>query len=252
MDLVSLLPADFTLLAFALSFALILVAAFVRAFSGFGFALLAVPGLVMLMEPIQAVPICLLLQLGAGLGMVPSTWKQMDFSSLRLLLPGGLLLTPVGALLLAVIDPTALKLLICAIVMIIALLLWRGFALKKRPGPVGSFAAGASAGLLGGLAAIPGPPVVLFYLSAPGDHRTSRASLNGFFLAINLLAVLTLLLKDAFDMHVLVWSLLLAPAMLIGTLLGHHGFNRADAGLFRRIAVGLLFVTGAIGFATAL
>ncbi|KZD11944.1 sulfite exporter TauE/SafE family protein [Oceanibaculum pacificum] len=247
-----LLPADITPIPFALSFLLILVAAFVRAFSGFGFALLAVPGLVMIMEPVQAVPICLLLQLGAGIGMIPSTWKQMDMGSLKLLLPGGILLTPVGALLLAFVDPVALKLLICAIVMAIALLLWRGFALKRRPGALGSLLAGGSAGLLGGLAAIPGPPVVLFYLSAPGDHTASRASLNGFFLAVNALAVATLLLNGAFGVHAIFWSALLAPAMLLGSLLGHHGFNRADPALFRRVAIGLLFVTGALGFATAL
>ena len=245
------IPDDLTVATYGFAFILILAASFLRAFTGFGFALLAVPGLMLLMPPIAAVPIAMLLQLGAATVMVPSTRKEMDWRSLRLLLPGGLLLTPVGALLLAVVDPTLLKLAICVIVMLIALALWRGFRLKRAPGRIGSFLAGASAGFLGGLAAIPGPPVILFYLSAPGNHASTRASLNGFFLALNILAVGTLALKGVFDMPIVIWALALAPAMLLGSWLGSAGFRRADPALFRTVAVSLLFVTGAAGIASA-
>lgn len=246
------IPDDLTLAGYAFAFGLILAAAFLRAFTGFGFALLAVPGLMLLMPPVAAVPIAMLLQLGAATAMVPSTRKEMDWRSLRLLLPGGLLLTPVGALMLAIVDPTLLKLAICAVVMLIALALWRGFRLKQAPGPVGSFLAGASAGFLGGLAAIPGPPVILFYLSAPGNHASTRASLNGFFLILNILAVSTLALKGAFDLHAIAWAAALGPAMLLGSWLGSVGFRRADPALSRTVAVSLLFVTGAAGIASAL
>lgn len=245
------IPDDLTIAAYGFAFILILAASFLRAFTGFGFALLAVPGLMLLMPPVAAVPIALLLQLSAAAAMVPSTRKEMDWRSLRLLLPGGLLLTPVGALMLAIVDTTLLKLAICIIVMLIALALWRGFRLKRAPGPIGSFLAGASAGFLGGLAAIPGPPVILFYLSAPGNHASTRASLNGFFLVLNILAVGTLALKGAFDLHAIVWAAALGPAMLLGSWLGSAGFRRADPALFRTVAIGLLFVTGAAGIASS-
>ena len=207
------IPDDLTVAAYGFAFVLILAASFLRAFTGFGFALLAVPGLMLLMPPVAAVPIAMLLQLGAAAAMVPSTRKEMDWRSLRLLR--------------------------------------RGFRLKRAPGPLGSFLAGASAGFLGGLAAIPGPPVILFYLSAPGNHASTRASLNGFFLILNILAVGTLALKGAFDLHAIAWAAALGPAMLLGSWLGSAGFRRADPALFRTVAVGLLFVTGAAGIASS-
>ena len=39
--------------------------------------------------------------------------------------------------------------------------------------------------------------------------------------------------------------------MLLGSWLGSAGFRRADPALFRTVAVGLLFVTGAAGIASS-
>ena len=56
-------------------------------------------------------------------------------------------------------------------VLIAAILLTQGYALKSLPGPAATFATGTASGLLNGSFGIGGPPVILFSSVHPPVRR---------------------------------------------------------------------------------
>ena len=63
----------------------VFIAALVRGYSGFGFSALTIASLSILIAPAKIVPVILLVEIVAGIGMLPSVWKHIDWRQLRLI-----------------------------------------------------------------------------------------------------------------------------------------------------------------------
>ncbi|MBU0726973.1 MAG: sulfite exporter TauE/SafE family protein [Alphaproteobacteria bacterium] len=248
----ALLPEALTPLSFALVFLVVTFAAVVRAFTGFGFALLAIPALVLILPPTQVVPFIFILEIGISMILLPHLWREVDMRGLRWLLPGALIATPFGGLLLLALSAEALRLGIGLVVLSAALLMWRGLSFRKAPGPLAALATGGLSGILNGAAGIPGPPVVLFYLSTPAANAVSRASLIAYFAIIDILGVAVAAYNGLVDGETLRWVLWLVPATVLGSVIGQYAFRRANPGLFRPIVLLVLLATGLAGAVKAM
>ncbi|KZD11945.1 sulfite exporter TauE/SafE family protein [Oceanibaculum pacificum] len=245
--MLSLLPATLDPLTFAGVFLVVTCAAIVRAFTGFGFALLAIPILVFFLPPAQVVPFIFILEIAISLTLLPKLWREVDLRGLRWLLPGAVIATPFGGILLLALSAESLRLAIGLVVLAAALLMWRGLSFKSTPGPGAALATGAFSGLLNGAAGIPGPPVVLFYLSTPAGAAVSRASLIAYFFVTDAMGLAVAGYNGLVDGETLRWTLWLTPAMLLGSVIGQAAFSRADPALFRRIVLLVLLLTGLAG-----
>lgn len=228
------------LLGLVLFGAAILGASVLRGFSGFGFALAAVPLVAMLMAPARAVTIVVLVQAIMG---GRDVWQQralVDRPGLYRLAAGALVGTPFGVAGLLLLDATTTRLLIAAIVSIGVVLLLR----PQRPHAQArlglALPSGIVAGLFGGLAAMPGPPAIAYYLSGPTAPATVRASLLVFFFVTSLLALPGLILGDLVDRESLLLALVALPLLLGGTAIGTHLFKRAPARFYRPVALACL------------
>lgn len=244
--------AGLDLLLLSLALAVVLAAAFVRGYSGFGFPLLAVPALTLVLPPDQVVPIMFLVEMAIAALLLPSAWGAVDWRSLRWILPAALLCLPFGGFLLLVVPAAWMALAIAALVLAFALLFWRGYALKRQPGAPLSLAAGAASGLLGGAAAIPGPPVILFYFSSPGTAAVSRASLILYFAVIDVVGLAVMAWNGLVTEATLIWAALLVLPVCLCVWLGKKHFFATDEATFRRIVLILIFLIGGIGAAKAL
>jgi uncharacterized protein len=87
---------------------------------------------------------------------------------------------------------------------------------------------------------MPGPPVLIYYMSGPFDPMAPRASLLTFFLITSILALLSIALVGLTDKSVLMLSVAALPGMLIGSQIGTFAFRRGSDALHRRIAVASL------------
>ena len=79
----------------------VLIAGFIRGYSGFGFAMVAVTSMSLVIPPARVVPLVLILEVMASISLVPQVWKDIDWYSLRWLLAGSVFATPLGVYLLA-------------------------------------------------------------------------------------------------------------------------------------------------------
>ncbi|HCY83969.1 MAG TPA: hypothetical protein DHV36_02415 [Desulfobacteraceae bacterium] len=99
---------------------------------------------------------------------------------------------------------------------------------------------GCFAGFCGGFIGINAPPLVLHFSRAL-DKRRLRRLLVLIFIPAAVAQTATFIAAGLFNQQVLVWGLLMLPAMGGGIWLGNRTFNLISEGMFRRI-LGLLLV----------
>ena len=227
-------------------------AAVVRGYSGFGFSLLAVTSLSFFLPPAEIVPSIFIMEVAASLHLLPGVWRDIHWRALLWLTAGCLVGTPFGVYALAHAAPAPMTLALAVSVLIAAILLTRGYALKSLPGPAVTFATGTSSGLLNGSFGIGGPPVILFFFSSPAGAAAGRASMIAYFLITDIMALAWQGWSGLITMTTLWRALIFLPALTGGIWLGNRGFNTADPLDFRRWVLRLLMVLAALVGAKAL
>jgi uncharacterized protein len=230
--------------AFALTAALTLGAAAIRGLTGFGMAIILVPLLGMVMRPDEAVVLAIFLQLLIGpVGLGTSIAASHKPSALPIAALA-VLATPLGVWLLARTAPDLARVLIAAIAIgaFIAITLTRKQV--AIPGRAATGAVGVMAGVLTGFAAMPGPPVVPFYLREAFTPATARASMLVIFFATASAGTLASVLLGLGSARLAWLSILLFPAVLLGNWLGGLAFGKISPLLWRSGVALLLGVAG--------
>jgi uncharacterized protein len=238
----------------AYSITCIFLAAIVRGFSGFGFSLLSITSLSLVLPPAQVVPSIFMLEVAASIRLLPEVWKDIHWRSLAPLVVGCLVATPFGVWLLANVPAPPMQIALGIFVFISTVLLWLGFALKTMPGTIASTAAGAASGFANGAFGIGGPPVILFYFASPAGNIAGRASLIAFFLATDIIGLTFQSREGLVTWDAAQRALMFLVPLLIGIWIGTRGFKNANPETFRKIVLvilGLLAVASIVQGALA-
>jgi uncharacterized membrane protein YfcA len=227
-------------------------AAIVRGYSGFGFSLLTIVSLSLLLPPAEIVPSIFIMEVAASLHLLPGVWRDIHWRALLWLTVGCLVGTPVGVYALAHAPAAPLTLALAVFVLIAAVLLARGYALKSLPGPAVTFATGTASGLFNGSFGIGGPPVILFFFSSPAGAAAGRASMIAFFLLTDVTGLAWQGWNGLLSLATLWRALLFLPALAAGVWLGNRGFRNANPENFRRWVLRLLMLLAVLTGARAL
>ncbi|MCR9072308.1 MAG: sulfite exporter TauE/SafE family protein [Alphaproteobacteria bacterium] len=225
------------------------VAGVVRGFTGFGFPLIVVTSTSLVVAPAEIVPIALLLDIQAGVRMLPSVRYDVDRRGVSLLTLGAIPAIPLGAWLLASLDPESMRLAIGVMVLIAVLVIARGYRMTRPPAPPLLAGTGVAAGLLSGSMGMPGPPVILLYLSSPLPVATLRATSVAFFLVTDIVALAALLWFGLIDASVGWRALVLVPVVELSVLAGRRLYGVTDPAHVKRAAMALLTVLAVIAIA---
>jgi len=225
---------------FAVAAGAAMLAGLVRGFSGFGSALVLSPSLAALYGPKVAVPVALVLELALAVPLVPRAWPLIDWRRIGLLCAAATVTVPVGARLLAIVDPLALRWAICALVFVAVALLAFGWSYEGRPHASATAATGALSGLLGGSTGLSGPPVIFYELAGTRPVASVRASFIVFFSWVDVVAIVVFTVGGALTSRVLLIGLLLTPFYLAAALVGAGLFGRASPAFYRRLAIVVL------------
>lgn len=220
------------------------LAALIRAFTGFGFAMLVVPAFSFFLLPGDAVVLSAVLALLLGLLSYRSWWRLFPAAPAGPMVTGSVIGTAVGVWFLASLSVNEFQLWIGISVVIASAVLSR-FNPSERPAsaPV-SLTTGVASGLMNGAFAIPGPPVILYVVATISDPVKSRAFLMMFFWCSSLVSLVMfgvagLITPKPFQ---LLWIAL--PAMWLGNRIGDWAFARFAGAAYRPFVVGLCIVIG--------
>jgi uncharacterized membrane protein YfcA len=226
------------------SSAAVLAASVLRGFSGFGIALAGVPLLSLVVSPRLAVPTVMVLMIASGLQTLPRDHGHVEWGTLARLLPGAVLGIVPGLWLLAWLSADAARLVIGTVVVGTVILLHRGWRMTGNPGTMGYGIVGALSGVLNGLAAIPGPPVIALYFALERPAAAIRATLAAYFLVVSTVAIVMALFQELVRPSDLFWVLALAPALFLGTALGARLFRTPLQRHYRPIGLAVLLAAG--------
>jgi len=231
-------------LELVLVWAVVVFAAVMRAFTGFGFALTAVPVFALFMPPTQAVVLSASLNLALSLMTLKTYWGKYPLAGMMPMIVMAAIGTVIGTTALTYISPQQFKLWIGVSVILACLGLTFCRPTRQHSSKLLSGISGIASGLMNGAFAIPGPPVIIYAMAAEPDPVRSRALLMIFFLFSSVVALAAYSVAGFVNASS-PWLFMLAfPAMYIGDKLGYQLFRRFGSLLYRRVALVLLLTVG--------
>jgi uncharacterized protein len=205
----------------------VFAASVLRGFTGFGFGLAAVPLLTLALPPARVVPFVTVLQVLVGTAGLRAAWRIADWRAVLGLGPGLVLGVPVGLAVLTELPPNHVRLVIGLLIALSVMVLWLRLRLPPRPSRGATLAAGLVSGVMGGLASMGGPPVVVYLLALSDDASVVRATSIVYFLLASMVTTVPMALRGLVDREVLLWSAASIPVLLAGSALGNWAFGRA-------------------------
>ncbi len=218
-------------------------AGILRGTVGFGSALILVPILSALYNPLQAVTFVLVIDCLVSLPLIPSAAKRASLRSIALLTFFALLGTLPGFYLLKTLDEETVRFVVSTVAVVFALIFLGSGKLHTAGFRISEWLSGIMSGLFGGLGALTGPPVVLHFMLKGTDAHGIRANLIMYFLVIDVvLAAIALGSLDQIMTLILPLSVMLV-AILAGAIIGQKIAFRGDMPWYKPVAVGVITFT---------
>ena len=214
--------------------------------TGFGFALVAVPPMTILVDPQIIVPALLVQTLMTGTLILLHARKYLHVNRMWLLPLSGVAGIPTGAVILVVLDAEPLRVFIGAVVVIAALAMMAGFRRPIRNERLASVPVGFVSGTLSASTGLSGPPVIFFYTNQSLDIREFRANIVAHFMIMNVATIPIYIILDLFTDETLLLGAQLLPATLVGVSSGIIINRWVRESLFRRVALGLILASGVL------
>jgi uncharacterized protein len=227
---------------------IVLFASFTMGFAGFGFSLVAVPLLALLMDTRQAVifhyPYAVVIIIYFAYG----ARKTLRWHEVWPLFWGATLGLPIGLYLMHRLPDPALKKLLGGflILTVLASLRASGEILRRiaNRGRLSGISFGLVSGVFQGACSTGGPPVVIYAIA----NYQAKEKAKGVMLPIFAYLYVFLLIPYGFGGLLtasgLTDNLFFVPAMVSGAWLGGLLFKRVDNDLYRKSVLLLLFISG--------
>ncbi len=238
---------------------IVLCTALLQTISGFGFALLAMPlaTLAFSLTGAGALGIRAAAPLVALTGFTLYAvnllrYRQaLQWRAVTRLALAAAVGIPLGIWMVAAFDETVVKLILAAVLILVAL------DSMRRPMPAatgagraitltgaGVYLAGFLAGLLGGAYNTPGPPVIIYGAMQGWPRNEFRSILQALFLFSSALVIVSHLAAGHLTAAVWTHYLVALPALLLGVGLGAQADRRLDHDRFRTIVNLMILLTG--------
>ena len=230
----------------ALIVAIVLFAAFLQCLTGFGFAVIIMPLLTLLLGLQTAAPLVALAGLTVYTINLVRYRQAIDFGEAWRLIAACILGVPVGIWMLTSVDPSLVSRVLGWI-----LILYAVYALvrPRMSRPLARwwvYPAGFLAGCLGGAYNTPGPPVIVYGSQRQLPKDEFRAAMQALFLFTGLLVVASHVVARNITADVVTFYVYVAPALVLGILAGSLVDRMVDGNRFRTLVNGMVFLLGVV------
>jgi uncharacterized protein len=231
--------------AIYLGFAL-LVAAFVRGYSGFGFAALVVSSSSLVMNPLVMVPMVMVVDAVMTLQQARGIWPDINWGRVAALYGGALVGVPLGLWAITSVGVDAARAVIAVYVLGMCALLLAGWQLRGKTGSVPHVGVGLVSGLANA-AAVGGLPVAVFFAAQTLRAAEFRATLIAYFTLLDIWSLVLMGRAGLIGREVLTASALAIPILAFGIWAGGRHFLQSEPQNFKRFAVILLAILAGLG-----
>lgn len=226
----------------------VFLSAVIRQISGFGFALVSMPLVTMILGIRVATPFVAIAATTVGFIMIQSNWRHADRRMLLQLFGWALLGIPLGIILFGYLPEIWVKRGLGALLVFYSI-----FALVQPELPLIrnhwlTLVCGFTSGILTGAYNTGGPPVVVYGTLRHWTPDQFRATLQLFFLLVTGMAMIGHGLAGLWTAEIWWLYLYSLPGLILGQLLGDKLHRMIPRHHFNRMIYGMLIVTGLIFF----
>lgn len=247
------MPPEPTLGIIALCCIVCLVASTFVGFSGFGFALIAVPILSLALDLKFVVPLELLIATFCVVVLSLNKFRFFKNPMVFILFIGMLTGVVAGAHVLANFETAILKKILGIVVMFFAAHMVSQTFQKESDRIVGrslgilgvpiAFFVGILSGLAGGLFGTSGPPLVIYVDYFAEDKSAFRGQILVLFFLQNVFRIMLYLRNSLMTVDVGKFALWMIPSACLGLLVGSKLHHHVSEKVFRRAVACMLFVS---------
>ncbi len=226
-------------------------AAFVRGYSGFGFAALVVSAASLVTNPLHFVPVVILADTILTVQQARDIRPHIDWRRVITLFIGCLIGVPIGIWALSSVGADAARAIISVYILAMCVLLLTGWTLKRATGDAAHIGTGLVSGLANG-AAVGGLPVAVFFAAQTIPAAAFRATLIAYFTLLDLWTIPLMAWQGLIVRDTFIATILGLPLMIGGVWAGSRHFLSAEPQDFRRFAILLLAALATIGLGKSL
>ena len=245
------MPFDLGPLALAWLALAILVAGFVRGYSGFGFSALLIAASSLVTNPLNFVAVVVILETVMSLQAAKRAGPDVDWRRVWWLLGGAALGLPLGLWILTGVSEDTARAVVSGYVLVMCAVLLAGWRLRAEVRGAGN----GLVGVVSGLANAPGMgglPVAAFFAAQPMQANGFRATLIAYFPLLDIYSAPLYWYAGLVSWDTLTAALIALPLTLLGNWLGGRHFFGTDPQEFRRFAIVLLAGLAGMGLVKAL
>jgi|GEM_PF-50829 len=223
-----------------------IVATFFNVVTGFGFAIIAVPILSLLLGPKASILYIAVSSLLLKIIMIWRTRHDFEWPVLEWTIAGVILGVVPGSYVLMIISSSDLNLFLGGVLLVAVYLMGKKIKLPVRNLRWGRFWAGILSGFFTGCTSVGGPPLAVWFANEEMPKVSMRANLTWIFASGSILmmlgSVFTGTIHEIGDWHNILYML---PGLIIGDRLGQYWFKRIDQERFQKLLV-LIVLLGAV------
>jgi uncharacterized membrane protein YfcA len=230
------------------------VAGFVQGLSGFAFGMVAMSFWAWALEPRLAATLAVFGALTGQILAAATVRRGFDWRRLLPFVAGGLAGIPLGVALLPHLDMHWFKALLGTLLVVWcpAMLLSPRLPRISAGGRLADGAVGLAGGIMGGIGGFTGALPTLWCTLRGYEKDAQRAVIQNFNLSMLAATMATYLATGVVTRQMLPLFAIVAPAMLVPTLLGTRLYIGISEARFRQIVLGLLTASGVALLASAL
>ena len=223
------------------------MAGLVRGFAGFGTAMIYLPVATQFLPPFWALTTLVLMDIGGPLPNLRGAWAVVNRRDLGLLLAGAALAMPLGLWALSLLDPEFFRWAVSLLALSMLAILITGLRYRGSVNAPMVAGTGFVGGFLGGVAGVPGPPVILFYMARPLAAAVIRATTLLYLFGYDLLMIGYLSGMGRMEALPAVLGLALTLPNLLGNWLGGRMFVPGYERLYRAVAYTVILASALSG-----
>ncbi len=225
---------------------IVMIAGMVQGMVGFGFSLIALP-LMSLMVPITtAVPLIVCYSLVNNVMVVATTRKSVAIKKIWPMIFFGIMGIPVGVHALTVLNTEVLELAVGLLIVLTSLAMIFGFGLRMKREGLGLCLTGFVSGVLNGSLSMSGPPIVLFLSNQNAGKHSFRGNLAMYALVTNSITIIVFVVKGLLMKEMLPMLMTNSTGLILGTFLGIKAVGIIKDQHFRKTVLMLMTIIGVV------
>ena len=235
---------EYWTLKFAYALAVTAVAGMLKGFTGFGETLVMVPLLSFVYGPAESVALGIGLAALGSILLLPEASRDADWRDVWPACILGFLFVPLGVFLLLSTDPSITRRLMGGLVILVALIMIRGWNYNGPRNFGTSAVAGSFSGFTAGYFGMGAPGVAIYYLSGSIRAAIQRANLLIVLGVVSATTVVAVVIGGGAGWSTLVLGIVLFLPFMIPMWMGARFFRRASNEVYRRVCLWMLIMIG--------